>query len=235
MGNFLISSSIGKKLIMSLSGCFLILFLLFHLAMNVTVIFSQEAYNSVAAFLGANWYALIGTVVLALGVLVHVVYALVLTAQNLRARGAVRYAETRNAPGVAWSSKNMFVLGAIVFLGLIVHLYNFWYNMQLVEVMGEHVNKFGYGPTDGSALIRDLFASPVYVAIYIVWFAAIWMHLTHGMWSMMQTVGWANKTWYPRLKLVANVISTLMMLGYASIPVLFYLKSLGITVFGLPG
>lgn len=247
MGNFLTSSSIGKKLIMSITGCFLILFLTFHMVMNFVSIISEDAYNMICEFLGANWYALAGTLVLAAGVGVHFLYAALLTWQNYRARGQnplkldledakarnfKRYAVEKRQKGVAWSSKNMFVLGCIVALGLLLHLYNFWYNMQLQEILGHHENQFGHSVADGSALIGDTFASPVYCIIYLLWFAAIWFHLTHGFWSMFQSVGWANKKWYPRLKVISNIYVTLLMLGFAAVTVVFYLKSRGIVLFG---
>lgn len=234
MGNFLISSSIGKKLVMSISGCFLLLFLTFHMVMNATAIFSPEAYNMICEFLGANWYAVAGTVVLALGVVVHFVYALVLTFQNWKARGGVkRYAVTKKEESVSWSSKNMFVLGCIIVAGLIVHLYNFWYNMMFVEFAGQHSNMFGLVPTDGAGLIMIHFANIIWVLVYLVWFVAIWFHLTHGMWSMMQTVGWNNKIWLKRLKVIANIFSTLLMLGFAATVIVYYLKSMGFDFFGL--
>ena len=68
MGCFLTNSSLGKKLVMSITGCFLVLFILFHMSMNIVAIFSPEAYNTVCAFLGANWYALVGTLVLFAGI-----------------------------------------------------------------------------------------------------------------------------------------------------------------------
>lgn len=228
MGNFLTSSSIGRKLVMSISGCFLVLFLVFHMAMNVTAVFSEEAYNMICALLGSNWYAVAGTALLVAGIFVHILYALWLTLQNRKARGSQRYAVTVKEEGVSWSSKNMLVLGVIIAIGLLVHLYHFWFNMMLVELMGEHVNGFGYSPVDGAALIRMYFSQPVYVAIYLVWFFAIWFHLTHGMWSMMQTVGWANKKWYPRLKCIANICATLIMLGFAFVVVMFFVRSLGL-------
>ena len=75
MGCFLTNSSLGRKLVMSISGCFLVLFILFHMSMNIAAIFSAEAYNAICGFLGANWYALVATVVLAGGVFVHFAYA----------------------------------------------------------------------------------------------------------------------------------------------------------------
>ena len=94
MSCFLSNSSLGKKLVMSVTGCFLVLFILFHMSMNVTAIISPEGYNAICGFLGANWYALAGTVVLAAGVVIHFIYAIVLTLNNYRARGSHRYAVT---------------------------------------------------------------------------------------------------------------------------------------------
>lgn len=94
---WLLNSSIGKKLIMSISGLFLVLFLLFHLSMNVAAVFSGEAYNMVCSLLGSNWYAVAATLVLAAGVVIHFVYAIILTLQNRKARGNDRYAINRSS------------------------------------------------------------------------------------------------------------------------------------------
>ena len=228
MSCFLTNSSVGKKLVMSISGCFLVLFILFHMSMNLTMLFSYEGYDAICAFLGANWYALVGTAVLALGVLVHFVYAFILTVDNYRARGKQRYAVTVQEKGVAWSSKNMLVLGVIVILGLGLHLVHFWSKMQLVEIMGGHasvVDGYEIAATSGAALMMVTFSKWYNVALYLVWFAALWFHLTHGVWSMFQTVGWANDTWYPRLKCAANVVATLIFLGFTVVAVFCFLKS----------
>ena len=225
MSCFLCNSSLGKKLVMSVTGCCLVLFLLFHMSMNLVAIISPEGYNTICAFLGANWYALAGTVVLAAGVLIHFAYALWLTYNNYQARGKQRYEVTVTEPGVDWASKNMLVLGWIILAGLALHLFNFWAKMQLVEIMGGHVNSLGYSPADGAALIAYTFSKWYYVVIYIVWFFALWFHLTHGVWSMFQTVGWANDTWYPRLKCIANIVATVIFLGFAAVVVIYFIKS----------
>lgn len=230
MSNFLCNSSIGKKLVMSISGCFLVLFLLFHMSMNIAALFSAEAYNAICAFLGANWYAVAATGVLAAGVFVHFAYALWLTIQNRKARGQQRYAVTVTEKGVSWASKNMLVLGVIVIGGLLVHLMHFWSKMMLVELMGEHsvvVGGMEIEPTNGAALIAFIFAQWYNVVIYIVWLAALWFHLSHGVWSMIQTVGWANDTWYPRLKCLSTIVATLICGGFALVAVVFFVKSLG--------
>ena len=225
MGCFLTNSSLGRKLVMSISGCLLVLFILFHMSMNVVAIISGDAYNAICAFLGANWYALVATVVLAGGVFVHFAYAFWLTLQNRKARGTVRYSKTVTEKGVDWASKNMLVLGIIVILGLLLHLTHFWSKMQLVELMGDHHNSLGLEPTNGAALIQYTFSKWYNVVLYIVWFAALWLHLNHGVWSMFQTAGFANDTWLPRLKCVSKVVSTLIFLGFAVVAIWFFIHS----------
>ena len=229
MNCFLTQSSIGKKLVMSISGCCLVLFILFHMSMNITAIISPEGYNLICEFLGANWYALAGTVALAALVVLHFVYALILTRDNYRARGNQRYEVTVTEKGVSWASKNMLILGWIIIGGLLLHLFNFWAKMQLVEILGGHESMVGgemIAATDGAALIRYTFSKWYFVLPYLVWFVALWFHLTHGVWSMFQTAGWANDTWYPRLKAIANVVATLVFLGFAAVVIFYYAKSL---------
>lgn len=91
---WLCNSSIGRKVVMSVTGIALILFLTFHMSMNVVALFSGDAYNMVCEFLGANWYALVATLALAALAVIHIVYAFLLTMQNRRARGNERYAVT---------------------------------------------------------------------------------------------------------------------------------------------
>ena len=226
---WLINSSIGRKLVMSVSGLGLILFLTFHMAMNAVALFSGEGYNMVCEFLGANWYALVATVGLAALVVVHIVYAFILQVQNLRARGNQRYAVTAKPKGVEWASQNMLVLGIVVIGGLALHLTHFWSKMQLAEIMGIHevlVNGVEVAPTNGAALIAINFSNPVIVALYVVWLAAIWFHLTHGFWSALHTLGWNGKNWINRLQCISNVYTTIIVLGFIAVPILFLVKSL---------
>ena len=224
---WLIDSSIGRKLIMSISGIFLVLFLLFHSLMNIVVIISPSGYNAICAFLGANWYAVLGTAVLAGGFVIHILYALFLTYQNMRARGSEKYAITKNQKSVEWSSQNMFVLGLIIFGFLALHFYNFWYRMQFAELTGIETGEFK--PADGAAYVQALFASKIYCGLYIVWLAALWLHLTHGIWSSLQTLGINNKVWFPRVKVISNIVSTIVILMFMSIP-LYYLFGCGSSI-----
>ena len=230
MSCFLTNSSLGKKLVMSLTGCFLVLFILFHMSMNLVAIISPEGYNTICAFLGANWYALAGTVVLAAGVLIHFAYALWLTYNNYQARGKQRYEVTVTEPGVDWASKNMLVLGWIILAGLALHLFNFWAKMQLPELMhnmGMHADTLTLAyAANGAYHIQQTFSCPIYVVLYLVWLFALWFHLTHGFWSSMQSLGWNNKVWINRWKCISNIYSTIVVLGFALVVVVFFVKTL---------
>ena len=219
---WLLNSSVGKKVIMSVSGIALVLFLLFHMSMNLVAIFSGEAYNMICEFLGANWYALVATAGLAALVIVHFVYAIILTLQNKKARGGQAYAYTAKPKEVEWASQNMFVLGVIVILGMGLHLYNFWAEMQLVEVMhmlGANVD--ATYAADGVYHIKQTFSCPVYTVVYLVWLVALWFHLTHGFWSALQTLGWNNQVWFERWRCIGNVIVTIIIAGFAAVALIY--------------
>ena len=224
---WLIDSSIGRKVVMSVTGGALILFLTFHMAMNCVVLISGDAYNAVCEFLGANWYALVGTVGLAVLVVLHFVYAFWLTIQNRKARGSQRYAITERPKNVEWASQNMLVLGIIVALGLGLHLFNYWANMQLQEIMGtENFISGQKSAADGAALIEYTFSQWYYALAYIVWLAALWFHLSHGFWSALQTLGWNGKIWFKRWQVIGNIYVTLVILGFVAVVAMFYFKSL---------
>ncbi len=216
--SWLVKSSIGRKFIQSISGLFLILFLLFHMSMNVALIFSYDAYNFLANdILGANWWAIIGTGVIALGFVIHVWYAIMLTLQNQKARGVNKYASSNKTP-VTWSSKNMFVLGLFILIFLFLHFYQFWYEMQFKELF--HLEG---AREDAAQLVAEVFSQLWVVVLYIIAFAALWFHLTHGFWSALHTVGLNNTVWMNRMKCLSNVVATIICLGFVVVAVAVYL------------
>ena len=224
---WLLNSSIGKKLIMSISGLFLVLFLLFHLSMNVAAVFSGEAYNMVCSLLGSNWYAVAATLVLAAGVVIHFVYAIILTLQNRKARGNDRYAINARPKGVEWASQNMFVLGLIVILFMLLHFSQFWYKMMFAELIGHHEVALGsamVSPQDGAAFINYYFqGNAVITVLYLIWYVALWFHLTHGFWSAFQSIGFSNQIWRKRLECVAKIFAFIIAAGFSIIPLYFML------------
>ena len=214
-------SSIGKKLLMSISGLFLILFLTFHMVMNLTYVFDPDSvvYGTICEILSMGWVNVVVPVLAAFFV-VHIVYAFILTLGNLRARGEQRYAVSNKAKTDSWSARNMFVLGLIVLLGIALHLTDFWAKMQLQ-------NWLGGAEGDPYDLMALTFGRWWVTLLYIVWFAALWFHLTHGFWSALQTLGWNNQIWFKRWKWITCVYVTLLMLGFVLVAVYAYCKANG--------
>ena len=149
----------------------------------------------------------------------HIVYAFMLTAQNRRARGNQRYEVTVKPSKVEWASQNMLVLGIIILLGLLLHLFNFWFNMMFAELAG--ISTSCLSPSDGFGYIKETFANPVFVVLYIIWLVAIWFHLTHGFWSAIQTLGWNGKTWFCRWKVIGIAYVTVLMVLFLFVVLAF--------------
>ena len=133
------SSSIGKKLVMSLSGLFLVIFLLVHLAANLFFYGGPEAYDAMCAFMDTNPFIRVMVPVLALGFIIHIAWATVITLKNQTAR-PVKYKVQDLSKSSAWESRNMYVLGIIVLGILVWHLSDFWADMQLQHFIGGHVD-----------------------------------------------------------------------------------------------
>ena len=212
---WLTNSSLGRKVVMSVTGLFLLLFVTFHVLMNAVALISPRGYNLVCEFLGANWYALIATVILAAGFVFHIIYAFWLTLQNRKARGNDRYAVTTRPKSVEWASQNMLVLGIVVVAFLIVHLVQFWAKMQLVEVMHQvgcetEAAAVVYA-ADGMHHIANAFSQIWTLPVYVIGLIALWFHMTHGFWSAFQSIGVSNNKWIPRFKTLGNWWTTIVV------------------------
>lgn len=218
---WLTNSSLGRKLIMAITGACLVLFVTFHCLMNTVAILWPAAYNQICLFLGANWYALVASAGLALLFIIHIIYALWLTVQNRKARGNDRYAVTSKPKQVEWASQNMLVLGIVVLAFLGLHLVQFWAKMQLAEVMGHHVPN----PANGVYFIDLAFSCWLTPVCYVIGFIALWFHMTHGFWSMFQSCGWDNGTWMPRLKTIGNWWTSIVIVLFIAQAAVFTLRA----------
>ena len=227
-------SSITKKLIMSISGLFLIVFLLLHMTVNFFSVIDtfKGTYGAADGLfqIGCDFMAspivTIMVPVLALGFLVHIIYAIILTAGNLKARGGIkRYEGGSKGKAESWASKNMLLLGVIV-LGLVAfHLNHFWAEMQLKEFQGQHA-------ANPYELLNATFQNLWMVVIYIVWFVALGLHLCHGFWSAFQTIGWSNKIWEKRLTYIGYAFVIIIVLGFSAVAVNAYLQANGLLCCG---
>ncbi len=214
---------------MALTGAFLVLFVTFHALMNGVALFWPTAYNEVCLFLGANWYALVGTAVLAVGFLAHIIYATWLTVQNRKARGNERYAVTTRPKQVEWSSKNMLVLGIVILAFLVIHLIQFWAKMQFAEILEAEVVDCASGQSvpaaAGTWFLQIAFSQWYTLPVYLIGFIALWFHMTHGFWSMFHTVGWNNKVWMQRLKCIGNCWTTIVVLLFIAEGIVFTVQA----------
>lgn len=205
---WLTNSSVGRKVVMSVTGLFLVLFVTFHALMNAVALIKFEYYDAICEFLGANWYAVLGTLILAAGFAIHIIFAFWLTLQNRKARGNNRYSVTTKPKEVEWASQNMFVLGLIVVCFMILHLVQFWAKMQLPELMGEHV-------MNGTSYLKATFSHLWVLPVYLIGFAALWFHISHGFWSAFQTLGTANDKWIPRWQCISKWWATIVFILFA--------------------
>lgn len=216
MNLFVVNSSIGRKLIMSLSGLFLIVFLLVHLVINSLLLFGPEAFQAGCEFMEQP-IILIMVPVLAAGFVIHILYAIWLTLQNMKARGTVRYTVASQSETTTWASKNMFVLGFIVLGFIVLHLSHFWAKMQLQHFTGG----VPVEAKDAYDLVALQLSNPIIGSLYILWYAALWFHLTHGFWSALHTIGFNNSIWYSRLKVIGMIFASIIAVGFTIITAFF--------------
>ena len=221
MAKFL-SSSIGKKLLMSLSGLFLLAFLLVHLTVNSMILFdrSGDLFNRAAHFMSTNPIIRIVEPILAIGFILHIIYAVILTIHNLYTR-PVGYDKQKLGHSSSWPSRNMFVLGLVILTFLVIHIANFFWKIKFtghdllteVTINGEHME-------NAYALVTSFFIDWWWIdAIYIVGAVALGFHLYHAVWSAFQTIGWSNAQWRRRLDRVGLAVSVVIAGGFALIPV----------------
>lgn len=231
----LLTASIGRKLLMSVSGLFLILFLLVHLTLNSFLLLDGclgfergQLFNAGVHFMGTNPFIKVIEPMLALGFLVHIIYSLILTFQNWKARGSESYASGKKTSGVSFASQNMLVLGIVIFSFLIVHIFNFYMKMKgyIAWEPGEAEFPF-FGSTakgeNAYSLVHESFKSLPIVIAYVIGSVALAFHLSHGFWSSFQTIGWNNTKWIPRLKIISNVVAIILGGGFTVIALAQYL------------
>ena len=228
---WLTCSSVGRKLVMSITGACLILFVTFHAVMNAVALFNPAAYNDVCEFLGANWYALIASAGLAVLFIIHIIYAIWLTLQNRKARGNDRYNVVSKPPQVEWSSQNMLVLGLVVLAFLVVHLIQFWAKMQWQELRHAELsvlpqlNGAPVQPAMGTLFLQMAFSQVWTPIVYIIGFVALWFHMNHGFWSMFQSCGWNNDVWINRLKKIGLWWTSIVVLLFIAQAVVFTVRA----------
>jgi len=220
-----LTSSIGRKLSMALTGLFLITFLFVHLIGNFQLFAHDggEAFNHYTKFMSTNPLIRVAEIILLLGFVIHIYTAILLTRSNSAAR-PVKYVYNGNNPGVSWFSKNMGVSGSIVLVFLITHMVNFY---GAYHYGGPKEITYASGETykDMYEIVAITFKEQWWISIlYIVAMVLLGFHLNHGFQSSFRTLGIDHKKYTPAIVGLGVLISILVPAGFASMPIYFLMK-----------
>ncbi len=216
-------ASVGKKFLVSISGLFLISFLAVHLSTNLLLLSGQEAYNMAAHFMGTNPAIKVIEPILGIGFILHILYTAILTITNQNSRPQ-KYFVVDQSKTSSWPSRNMFVLGSLIFIFLVLHLSNFWFKMKFGEM--EYIDYGGTFVQDSYSLVTGKFVIWWYVLLYVAGAVFLGLHLLHGFHSAFQTLGLNNKIWRRRLTILGAIYSFFIAAGFSVIPIYFFLGSI---------
>ncbi len=216
------STSIGKKLVMSISGLFLVMFLLVHLTVNLMLLVDEgETFNKAAHFMATNPAIKIIEPLLAFGFIFHILFSGYLYIRNRKAR-PVQYAVSATDGLSTWASKNMLILGSTILIFMVLHIANFFWKMRFGDVPTISYDGGITYMQDAYPLVSGLFINFWwYDVIYIVSAILLGLHLSHGFWSAFQTIGWNNQKWINRLKTAAYIFAAVIASGFSIIPLYF--------------
>jgi succinate dehydrogenase / fumarate reductase, cytochrome b subunit len=212
-----LSSSIGKKLLMGLTGFFLISFLLVHCGINACIFFNDggETFNAAAEFMAHNAFIRTAEIVLFAGLLLHIINGLLLWKSNNDKR-PVKYVADGAAANSTWYARSMGLLGTLLLIFLVLHLRHFWYVSRLTdEITSGQETLFGE--------MLEVFASPVAVVVYVLGCISLAYHLLHGFQSAFQTMGWNHPKYTPFVKTTGVVLAIIIPLIFALMPISMHL------------
>ena len=221
------TSSIGKKLVMGFTGIFLILFLIVHVGLNACIWANDkgEMFNKAAHFMGSMIIPRILEIGLFAGFFAHIIQGYMLTVENKRKR-TVPYTIDYGNNGSKWYSRSMGILGTLILLFLIIHIYHFWTPSRLGGVGNiEKLNTIMYSGTayhDLYGEMKEVFEVWWIVVLYIIACISLAYHLAHGFQSAFKTLGVHNKKYQPLLICVGNSFSIIVPLAFALMPLSFY-------------
>ena len=204
--------SIIKKVVMAVTGLFLVTFLIEHLLGNL-LLFKDDggkAFNEYAKFMSTSPLIRVMEVVLFAGFLFHIVDGIILTIQNRRAR-PVKYAVQKSSPDSSWVSRNMGLTGSIILIYLVIHLRSFFFEHR---VLGN--------PKPMDELVKESFNTGWYSALYVVAMVFLGLHLSHGFRSAFQSLGLRHKSYYGVIKVIGIVFSIVIPAAFAAFPIYFY-------------
>lgn len=206
-----LSSSIGKKFLMALTGSFLLIFLIVHLFGNLFLFWGGEgeAFNTYAETLRGVPYILIIEIILFALFILHAIYGVTVWFENRKAKSK-KYAVNAKSENSSVFSRTMFISGSVIFIFLVIHLRDFWF----AGVFGGHEESL-------YEIVVQAFSSPIYSGFYIIAMILLFYHLNHAFQSAFQTFGWNHSKYFPLIKTVGTIYAIVMGIGFISFPVYF--------------
>ncbi|MFN8243223.1 MAG: succinate dehydrogenase cytochrome b subunit [Ferruginibacter sp.] len=226
------TSSIGKKILMGLTGLFLISFLIVHCGLNAMIFFNDggDTFNHWAHFMGSNLIIRTMEIGLFLFLILHIVQGLMLVGQNNKAR-PVKYNRNDAASNSKWYSRSMGLLGTLILLFLVLHLYHFWTPSRLGGIGGIHaLQETTLSSEYNGQPVHNLYAEMLVVfqnnlwvvIVYVLGVISLFWHLLHGFQSAFQTLGIHHKRYTPLIQSIGVAYSVIICLLFASMPVAMY-------------
>lgn len=213
----LTSSTIGRKYAMALSAMFLLIFLIMHLVINFLSVISADAFNEASHFMGKNpFIQFLMQPILLFAVIFHFVMGFILELKNNQAR-PIKYAVNGSSSNSSWVSRNMIISGACILLFLAVHLIDFWFPTISKNYFGAEAagTEFDH--------LRIQFSELWRVALYVLCFVLLGLHLAHGFQSSFQSVGARHPKYTPVIKSLGNWYSILIPAGFIFIALFHFL------------
>jgi succinate dehydrogenase / fumarate reductase cytochrome b subunit len=201
---------------MSLTGIFLILFLIVHCYINAQIFYNDGGlrFKEAATFMGTNFLVRTIEIGLIAFLVIHVVQGLALWSRN-RSRRAVRYQVSAGSKTSSWYSRSMALLGTLILLFLLVHLYKFWGPNRLSQLKGN-------GELDLFEMMREEFSNPLIVGFYLFGCFSLAWHLLHGFYSSFQTLGLGTSRYKGIIKGIGVAFSIIVPIIFALMPIAFY-------------
>jgi succinate dehydrogenase / fumarate reductase, cytochrome b subunit len=211
-----LTSSLGRKLIMGVTGLSLIAFLLVHCGINACIFLNDggHTFNEAAEFMSNNFFIRVAEVGLMAGFIIHIVDGLILWKSNSEKR-PVKYAIVKGEANSTWYSRSMGLLGSLLLIFLVIHLRDFWVVSRFTdEITSGRETLFGE--------MKEVFANPIPVAIYVLGCISLAYHLLHGFQSAFQTMGWNHPKYTPFVKQLGAGFSIIVSLVFAAMPIAMY-------------
>jgi succinate dehydrogenase / fumarate reductase, cytochrome b subunit len=225
--SLVLNTTVGRKILMALTGLFLAVFLVTHLSGNLLIFNDDQgrAFNEYTLFMTTNIFIRIVEIVLVVGFLAHIFLSIRITRKNNAAR-PIGYAVNKVNETASIYSRNMGITGSIILIFLILHLRTFWFTYHYGAIP-KVVYEDGIPLKDMFYVVQMTFADPLYSVLYVLAMILLAGHLMHGVQSALRSLGLNNKSWAPAITRFGNAFAIAISLGFAIMPIIFYFRSLG--------